>query len=364
MIRKLWILLAMSIFACAEYRIQIPDADAGEGVVEDAGAPDGGPPDAGDESEFVGAVCASIGRQVTLVPLDLLVLLDVSGSMDYDLKWVAVKSALKSFVARSDLVGLGMGLQYFPQRAQCSAETYELPTVPISVLPGQSAAILSSLDSQRMSGGTPTVPALLGTVAYARAYLSDPANAGRRTAIVLATDGMPDTSCSGVDLTDGGIPPNSIKNVAVVAGAAAAGTPAVKTFVIGVGKELGALDEVADAGGTTSAVLVDVAGNADVQFLAALTRIRHEALGCDFQLPGPSVQVDLTQARIRFEPDNGGPVIRVPRRADYSACADDQGWYFDDPMAPTRVILCEATCDAITGGNTGTFRAEFACGVN
>ncbi len=363
MTRTLLFLSVLSVLSCADYRIHLEEdagVDAGQGG---GGGIDASVPDAGDESDFTGEVCASLGRQVTLVPLDLLVLLDVSGSMDYDLKWVAVKSALKSFVSRTDLVGLGVGLQYFPQRAQCRVDAYETPAVPIGVLPGESATILGSLDVQRMSGGTPTVPALQGTVSYAKAYLSDPAHAGRKAAIVLATDGMPDTSCSGADLSDAGMLPNSIENVAAVARAAASTSPEVKTFVIGVGKELGSLDEVADAGGTSSAVLVDVTGNADVQFLSALTRIRHDALGCDFALPTQATDIDVTKARIRFEPDNGGPVIRVPRRGGSSACGSDQGWYFDNPASPTKVNLCDLTCDTITGGNTGTFRVEFACGV-
>ena len=359
MSRKLVLLLAISAVGCTDYRIHLEDGgDVDGGFVFDAGMPD-----AGDESDFEGSVCASLGRPVTLVPLDLLVLLDVSGSMDYDLKWVAVKSALVSFVTRDDVAGLGVGLQYFPQRAQCRIDSYETPSVPIGVLPAQSSAIVGSLALQRMSGGTPTVPALTGAVSYVRAYLADPANSGRRAAIVLATDGLPE-GCIGADLADAGILANTIDNVAAVAGGAASSAPPVKTFVIGVGTELGRLGEVADAGGTTSAVLVDAMGNAEEQFFNALTRIRHNALGCDFTLPPASAEVDLAKARIRFEPDNGGPVIRVPRRADAAECSTGQGWYFDDPMTPTKVVLCDATCNTITGGNTGTFRVEFACGVN
>lgn len=360
--RTPWLGLLVLALGCAEYQLPL-QSEVDAGGVEDAGF-DAGRPDAGDESDFTDLVCASIGRRVTLVPLDLLVLLDVSGSMDYDLKWVAVKSALKSFVSRGDLGGFGMGLQFFPARAQCRVDAYESPSVPIAPLPANSSTIIGSLEAQRMSGGTPTVPALQGAVNYVKAHLADAANAGHRAAIVLATDGMPDTSCSGADVSDAGVLPNSITNVAAVARAAASSSPEVKTFVVGVGSELGPLDAVADAGGTTSAVLVDVAGNADVQFLAALTRIRHEALGCDFAIPTGTTDVDLTKARIRFEPDQGGEVVRVPRKADGNACGVGQGWYFDVPAAPTKVLLCEATCGMITGGSSGIFRVEFACGVN
>jgi hypothetical protein len=39
--------------------------------------------------------------------------------------------------------------------------------------------------------------------------------------------------------------------------------------------------------------------------------------------------------------------------ADASRCdATQGGWYYDDPAAPQRVMLCPATCDAVRGGSS------------
>jgi hypothetical protein len=344
--------------SCTSYKLTLGD-DGGTGGGDggtgggyfDAG--DGILPDAGFE------VCADVGRQVELSPLDLFILLDVSGSMDYDNKWVAVSGAMKNFITRPDFSDLAVAIQYFPLRLQCDASAYQVPAVPFDLLPNNAAAIGASLDEQRMQGGTPTVPALEGTMGYVKSYLSQSPDAGRKAALVLATDGVPDNSCVGV--SSGLL--NNLENVATVAGNAATSDPPVKTFVIGVGKDLGALDLIADAGGTQKAILVDVAGNADVQFLNALTQIRRDALDCSFQVPGAN-DITRDKARVRFVPDDGTLAFGVPQVPTAGDCMQGPGWFFDDPTMPTKLTLCDATCEAVSQGKTGRLYIEFACGVN
>lgn len=77
---------------------------------------DGGAP---DES------CAARVSKAETVPLDMYIMLDVSGSMlettsSYDKmgmpisKWVGIKSALQAFIEDESSQGIGVGLQYFP----------------------------------------------------------------------------------------------------------------------------------------------------------------------------------------------------------------------------------------------------------
>jgi hypothetical protein len=176
---------------------------------------------------------------------------------------------------------------------------------------------------------------------------------------VLATDGVPDSAC---EFSSSGLL-NTLDNVGAVAAAAVSSDLPVKTFVIGVGKELGALDLIADAGGTGKAILVDVAGNADIQFLNALTQIRRDALDCSFLVPNTD-SIEKDKARVRFVPDDGSPPLGAPPVANATACMGGQGWYFDDPANPIKLTLCDATCDAVTRGKTGQLYIEFACGVN
>lgn len=70
-------------------------------------------------------VCAAETSTAEVIPLDMYIMLDVSGSMMqatsmFDTtgtaitKWAAIKSAIKSFVADEASSGLGVGIQYFP----------------------------------------------------------------------------------------------------------------------------------------------------------------------------------------------------------------------------------------------------------
>jgi len=72
--------------------------------------------------DLTDAACASTSQSAQLVPLDLYIMMDSSGSMGDTLtatstttKWTAVRSALTSFLQDSRSAGLGVGLQYFPQ---------------------------------------------------------------------------------------------------------------------------------------------------------------------------------------------------------------------------------------------------------
>jgi hypothetical protein len=69
--------------------------------------------------------CAEEAHKAEAVPLDLLLLVDTSGSMDTRVgmasKWELAQGALTSFVRDQRSAGLGIGLQYFPNPKQCQA---------------------------------------------------------------------------------------------------------------------------------------------------------------------------------------------------------------------------------------------------
>ena len=54
--------------------------------------------------------CGGTTQKVELAPLDMVITLDTSGSMDFDLKWVSVQAALEDFVSDPRFNGLGVGL--------------------------------------------------------------------------------------------------------------------------------------------------------------------------------------------------------------------------------------------------------------
>ena len=360
------VLFALTGVGCGELVVVLPDG--GDGSDGGAGSGDGGSRDGGvivridlDAGDFPSGVCKDTGKRIEATPVDLMVVLDVSYSMDYDQKWVAVKSAMKSFVNSPRFSGSGIGLQYFPLRAQCSVAAYQNPAVPFGVLPTAAAAVSTSLEAQQMSGGTPTVPVLEGTSRYARSWAT--LHPERQVVIVLATDGVPDDSCAATP--DGGLS-NSLANVLTVAQGAATASPPIKTFVIGVGKDLVPLNQIAAAGGTTSALLVDTRFDADLAFLDALTTVRNSALGCTFAVPFVK-GVDPRQGRVRFIADDPAKSFVVPRRDNLAGCVSGggagAGWYFDGAAPDTKVVLCQPSCEALGAGFGGRLFVEFACSV-
>jgi hypothetical protein len=281
--------------------------------------------------------------------------------------WVPVTDAIKTFVNSPQSAEIGVGLGYFPINApscqqgsgecdcttiandcsSCRLADYGTPDVPIQILPGAAAQIVQSLDAHGPSGATPTRPALEGALQYALAHAQ--ANPDRKVIVVLATDGQPNDCQSNVN------------NVSTVARNAFQGTPSVQTYVVGIGNT-GNLNAIAQAGGTGTALIVDSA-NAGQQFLDAMNQIRGAALTCEFTVPqpGPGQTFNASEVNVYFYPTSGtgGGIIY---KVDNAGACDpvSGGWYFDDNANPTRVFLCDASCNSIKA-TPGRIELELHC---
>ena len=310
--------------------------------------------------------CASESQEAKAIPTDLLVLLDQSGSMTLEGdRWDPTSTALKAFATNPASSGLGVGLQYFPLGASttedpaiCQSANYLTPDVPIAALPDNAMALTSSIDAHYFTAaegedaahwGTPTRPAVEGALQYLATYQT--ANPERRLYLLLATDGQPSKLCPG----------NDIDGIASVLAAAAAKTPPILTFVIGIG-ELARLNALAEAGGTGHpAFIVDAAGTTtEAQFSAALDAIRHTALPCEFAIPQPSFgRIDPGQVNVEFN-DTAGKVV-FPKVTGAAACVTGEAtWYYDSDTAPTQVIMCPTACETLKGGD-GRIDIVFGC---
>ncbi len=320
----------------------------------DTGTSSGGPSFQGGDGGGDGGGCPSVSKRAEKLPLDMVLGLDTSFSMTFDDKWTNVKSALEAFVTDPSYADLGIGLQFFPIRKQCSVSDYQTLAVDVA-LQGQVATPISqALDAQQMAGGTPMVPLLQGLVAYLAAH----PNPARKPVLVLATDGVPDDTCVS---PVAGETPNTLDNAIAIAAAAYMGTPSISTFVIGVGSDLTALNGIAQAGGTGSATLVDTSSNAQQQFLAALDAARKSAIPCDFAIPSDT-GVDPSETNVEYAPANA-TVQEFVFVGDSTGCtkAPMNGWYFDNPMQPTKVILCQAACDMVKADDLGQVNVVFGC---
>ena len=266
--------------------------------------------------------CGEGAAPLTLRPLDIFFLVDVSGSMDDDndpTRWESVTEAIKEFVtdeaAANPEEAITMGLTFFPIRIDsapdncsnsggecgsdwgtclnrfgnacrpiqsnrcwctdadsCEVNAYAQVSQPFVDLTSgtASAEIIALLDRTDPGGSTPTRPALEGAVKYVR----ENANPEHQAVIVLATDGDPQ-----------GCDSNDIDNVANIASSSAGANPSVPVFVIGLG-EVDDLHTVALAGGTGSAVIL-TGDNVKQEFADAIIEIRSSSVSCDYNIPEP-----------------------------------------------------------------------------
>jgi len=323
----------------------------------------------GDPTSFGGddgsTTCAASTAEASLSPVYLVFLLDESGSMgdgkygDRKVKWDPVTSALLAFFADADSAGITASLGLFPLNkntttgpatsampADCDAAVYGKPEVPPSPLPDDKAfsAAIAKLDPPN-EYGTPTFPALTGTIAYAETLLKE--DASRKVAIVMVTDGEP-VDCTG----------NTIANTAMAAMGVADHIP---TYVIGVGDSLDSLNAIAKGGGTDKAFIVALDNPTQTRkdLLDAINLIRGKSISCEVPVPPPPAgkRLDPNKVNVEFS-GSGMPTTKLKYGA---ACTGDTAWHYDDPQHPTTILLCDDTCAAVKADAMGKLGVEFAC---
>lgn len=302
--------------------------------------------------------CATSSKRAEKVPVDIGLALDTSFSMDFDQKWFNTKAALKAFVNNPAYEELGLALQFFPARKQCSIPDYAQPAVQVGLLPSIKGQVSSALDAQQMDLGTPIVQVLAGMTDYLRAYAATAPS--RKPILLLATDGVPDDSCTGAGNEN---VPNTLENAVKKATDALSGKPSIPTFVIGVGTELTALDQIAAAGGTTKAILIDPTKNVQESFLVALETIRRNAIPCDYDIPTPeSGRIDPAKVNVTYsEAEGKSETFSFVGTAAQCTTASNTGYYYDDPASPKKVTLCPQACDRVKANDVGTVNIVFGC---
>ncbi len=356
-------------------------ANASTGSSSSSGPGNGGASAVETIAAGAGGGCVGTSIKAEPIPLDIVVMLDQSGSMKDPAgngltKWKTVQNALTSFVQQPKAAGIGIGLQYFglgdpsthgcalkscitdqdctngcttclpqgvcqspfnPDIDSCDGSDYAWGEVPIQTLPGAAAAIQKSLGMHAPGTNTPTMPALQGAIQYATIW--ETKHPDHLTVVALATDGDP-SECDVV-----------LSDINAVAANGLAAKPSIKTFVIGVGGSTKALDGIASAGGTTAAFHVDMNAMATQAFLDAMNTIRGAAIGCVYKIPPPPsmMTLDFTKVNVSYKPGNNGMPQIFPKVDDKSKCpSNGDAWYYDDNAKPTQIVLCDATCKKLS----------------
>jgi uncharacterized protein YegL len=322
-------------------------------------------PDASTEAgASVEEGCSSSSTKIERVPVVLEFLVDESTSMNNNGKWTAARQALLATFAdmkKTAEPATFVGLHIYPKNDKVAPQTlldaahYDRLVKAINYAPAA-------------GGSTPTAAALMTALDTVQEFVP-PSNAGLATAatkryVVLFSDGRP---------TDG-----YDKCETLVADARAAQSPKspIETFAVGIGVfpsidgdyDAAFMGRIAKAGGTAPTgcdpVSTDLAsvchfqitpGNTDATkqaLIDAFNKIRALSTSCEFSFT-VTKYTDLDNVKVTIT-DRNGNETSIPKD-------DANGWSFDDPQNPTKIVVHGNACSATTGAPSGRVDVVIGC---
>lgn len=364
----------VSALACSAQNPNEPSGaggDGGSGAGNIGGFGTGGDNIAGGGT--TGSITESCGASTfaNQVPGSILVVLDRSGSMGpgngQPDKWAPTKNALKQMMSAASSQ-LSMGLLPFPEgkfndsmllacaanpmSPQCAAlfadggceDVAMTPIVPLAPLAQTNAAISSWLDSHSPGGGTPTLTALKRAYSYMQTV-----DAPGERFVLLMTDGEPNVHQQLPIFGDTNVKCGTLADIEAEALAAAAGTPKIRTFVIGApgSEDAGSfLSQLAINGETKKSPDCSAGaknchyqiGGANFQqdLEAALAEISGKLSECVFELPdGENVDPGFVNVNL----ESGGETTQL-----YKDTSHVDGWDYTD-ASHTKVELFGPACE-------------------
>lgn len=310
--------------------------------------------------------CAGALYEGEVIPLDLYVMFDQSGSMatviDEDtgeMRIDAVSGAMEAFLLDWRSSGIGVGLGHFGHmplgETSCNQDDYAEALVSIARLPDNAEPVVDTLNALEPTGETPTGAGIRGACQVTSAWKAD--HPGTVVVNLIVTDGEPKAPISS---EDGSCDPTLEDAVAAAAECAEAGVP---SYVLGVGPSLENLDSIAQAGGTEGAYLV--AEDSSEGVLEALNAIRGAAqLPCQFAVDEPAGDraLNYDETDVVFM-DDQCVVRRIAHVASADECDDGSGgWYFNDSAGERRIVLCDRSCADVRQPDTEFFYSV-GCGI-
>jgi hypothetical protein len=308
-----------------------------------------------------GSACTSTGAEATLVPVNVYLMVDISGSMSTLLS--TVKLGLTQFFGDPQTAGLRVCINYFPKdsASTCDPLLFYTPEIPLGELTADPApadaqeyALVSSISSKSVIGATPMYGALRGALDFSKDHVA--AAPGEKMIVILTTDGSPN-SCETA--------PDDQNDVDFIAGLAAHYWNAygVATYTIGLtGSQEAEVKKIADnAGG--KAFFLGGSANVSQDLIAALKAISGSLIACEYSIPEKTDAgiVDPTKVNVEFTDGNG--VKKTFFKVDGpSQCVPD-GWYYeyDASNTPISIKLCPAACTEVQNDGQSKITILLGC---
>ena len=360
----------LALASCAE------EAGTGGGGSPPAGAGGAGGTDVNGGSSFGGdtgdggsATCMSTSAKAEPTPLDIVFMIDWSKSMGYGDAWSGTTAALQTFFLDPLSTGIQAGMVFSPtikpltSEGPCDLDLFKALDVPIAPLPENSFNLINAMPADAIGAPTPTYAGLGGALMAATAYQD--ANPSHKVIVVMTGDGDYNT-CRPGDLG------SDVYNINAIAGWAsdALDYNGVRTYVVAVkdnpivcdGSTQGCLDrlqKIAEAGGSGAVYDAENIG----EFSEKMIEIRQAVLGCDFAIPDPPNGEFIVPDEVNFSytPGGSGFPIVLPRADNLADCGDEPGWYFDNNVMPSKIIVCPASCNTIQNDSLAEVEAQFGC---
>lgn len=365
--------------------------------------PDGAPPGPWHIEECVAAdnwsyfkdtvlcaepVCSGGYSEAVTRRVNLLFLVDASGSMSDYGRWTPTLTALGDFFKDPGSAGLGVALEFFPLPRDytgffpasgdgcakgpskemwaitCDAAPCANPMVALGQLTAgtgtadpQEVALDTALASMKYewNRGTPTKPALQGALEWAKAGRAAAAARGVDDiySVVLVTDGAP--SVCGSDNEE-------ISELAAVAYS----QYGIRTYTIGfeaanneaAGIDIDAVNDIARKGGTGSAFIIRSGSSIKDELIRVFQDIRVEHAACEFTLTNADA-VDPFSASIEIT-DSANNTTLIGRVEGPNSC-ENGGWYYDDVIDPSTVTFCPNTCGTVEVDDQARVDLSFGC---
>jgi hypothetical protein len=91
--------------------------------------------------------------------------------------------------------------------------------------------------------------------------------------------------------------------------------------------------------------------------------VQGSALACEYEIPPPPAGMDFDPDEVNVQFDDGmGGMLAIGRVDDPTQCGGvANGWYYDNPAMPTRIVLCPQTCTTIQGFTMASVSIAFGC---
>jgi len=308
-------------------------------------------------------------QQIEGGPLDVFLVLDRTGSMGTDCAYthgdtapVNSKACFATYALSdylidvSPMVDTRLAFQFMSLPDDCDGSPYTTPLVGLTPLPvGAGHMIIQAISDETFAGGLGTH--IEGALRGIAAFTASNQTPGREMIGVLMTDGDPNgceenlgalstiisdhLTATGIRTFIIGMEGATERNLEMLA--VAGGAEAHRDFCGGVGPPCHYWNVGDGSGDAIASALSDIIAMA-------------VPLPCEFDVIGlmapPGEMLDFSRVNVTLTQGGTTTTIgQVPGEADCPAGMP--AWYYDNPSAPTQILLCPNACTLVTGAADG-----------